>query len=259
MKTSRLAAAFGSIARAALPIASLAWLAAAHAGDVQVAVAANFAAPMERIAGEFAKDTGNRALVITGSTGKLYAEITNGAAFEVFLAADAQTPKRLEDEGYTVAGRRFTYATGKLVLYSATPGLVDDQGAVLRSGRFQHLAIANPKTAPYGAAAVEALKALGLWDAVQARLVVGESIAQAYQFTASGNADLGFVALSELHAPGHPPKGSWWLVPANLYRPIRQDAVLLKKGADDPAARALFDYLRTEKARSIIRAYGYEL
>ena len=229
----------------------------ARAEDVRVAVAANFAAPMKEIAAQFERETGNRVLVSVGSTGGLYAQLKNGAPFELLLSADEQTPKRLEDDGAASAGLRFTYAIGKLVLYSPEPGFVDDQGRVLRAGNYKHLAIANPKTAPYGAAAVEALRHLGIWDGVQAKLVQGESISQAFQFVASGNAELGFVALSQIDTPGHPARGSWWLVPENLYSPIRQDAILLKSGENQPAARALFDYLRSEKVKRLIHAYGY--
>lgn len=230
----------------------------ASADEVKVAAAANFAAPMQELAAAFAHDTGHQAVAIVGSTGKLYAQIRNGAPFDVLLAADAQTPKRLEDEGYGVAGQRFTYAIGKLVLYSARAGFVDAQGAVLKNGVFEHLAIADPKTAPYGAAALEALQALGLQAALEHRFVQADSIGQAYEFVASGNAELGFVALSQVAAPGKPALGSWWLVPPDLYRPIRQDAVLLKRAADQPAALAFLEYLRGAKAKALIRAYGYE-
>lgn len=230
----------------------------ARADEVQVAVAANFAAPMQQIAVQFARDTGHQARIITGATGQLYAQIRNGAPFEVLLSADSETPLRIEQEGLSVPGARFTYATGKLVLFSARPGFVDSDGRVLREGAFQHLALANPKTAPYGAAAVETLKALGLWEALQPKLVEGQSITQTFEFTATGNAELGFVALSQVEVPGKPATGSWWIVPARLYAPIRQEAVLLKKGEDRPAARALFEYLRTAKVRGLIHAYGYE-
>jgi molybdate transport system substrate-binding protein len=232
---------------------------AVRAGEVHVAVAANFLAPMQAIAADFAHDTGHRAIVTGGATGSLYAQIRNGAPFEVFLSADQKTPERLDSEGFVVPGQRFTYAVGKLVLFSATPGLVDGKGAILMDGRFTHLAIANPKTAPYGAAGYETLKAMGLGDAVQAKIVQGENIGQTFEFVSSGNAELGFVALSQVAAPGKPAKGSWWLVPAPLYSPIRQDGVLLKAGAGSDAAKALVDYLRSEKAKAVIRSYGYDL
>jgi molybdate transport system substrate-binding protein len=229
----------------------------AQGDEVKVAVAANFAGPMERICADFTRDTGHTVLVSVGSTGKFYAQIRNGAPFEILLAADQATPQKLQDEGLAVEGQRFTYAVGKLVLYSARPGYVDAGGEVLRKGQFQHLAIANPATAPYGAAALEAIKALGLFDAVQAKFVQGDSIGQAYEFAATGNAELGFVALSQVAPPGKPAAGSWWVLPQALYTPIRQDAVLLKGAAAHAAARALMDYLKSDKARSVISAYGY--
>jgi molybdate transport system substrate-binding protein len=230
-----------------------------EAAEVQVAVAANFARPLQRIAAEFAKDTGDQAVIVSGATGTFFAQIESGAPFEVLLAADRVTPEKLEADGFGVPGSRFIYALGRLVLWSAKPGYVDAAGAVLKRD-FRHLAIANPTLAPYGAAAVETLGALGLLDAVRPRLVQGESIAQAYQFVASGNAELGFVALSQVTAPDGPPgTGSYWIVPANLYAPIQQEALLLRKGATHPAARALCEYLKSARARDVIRAYGYDL
>jgi molybdate transport system substrate-binding protein len=243
------------------------WLAAAifltastvHAGDVQVAVAANFTAPMQQIAAAFEKNTGHRVRLSSGATGKFYAQIAAGAPFELLLAADEATPARLEREGLAVAGTRFTYATGRLVLWSARAGAVDAQGRVLSSGTFAHLAIANPKTAPYGAAALEVLRALHVEDRLRPKLVQGESIAQTYQFVASGNAELGFVALSQVWRDGRLTGGSGWVVPAGLHGAIRQDAVLLRKGAANPAATALAAYLRSDAAKGIIRSYGYDL
>lgn len=232
---------------------------AVHAGEVQVAVAANFTAPMQAIAVEFEKDTGHKAVVAFGATGKFYAQIANGAPFEVFLAADDTTPARLEGEGATVAGSRFTYAVGKLVLWSAREGFVDSKGDVLKKGGFQHLSIANPKTAPYGAAAMDTLAKLGLADTLRGRVVQGENITQAHQFIATGNAELGFVALSQVFKDGKVSSGSAWIVPVDYYEPIRQDAVILAKGKDNPAAKALADYLKGPKAVAVIRSYGYEL
>ena len=229
----------------------------ALADEVQVAVAANFAGPMERIAAAFARDTGHRALVSSGATGKLYAQIKHGAPFDLFLSADARTAARLEAEGEAIPGSRFTYAFGHLVLWSAHEGTVDDQGAILKTGDFRHLAIANPKTAPYGAAAIEALTRLALVEKLQPRFVTGENIGQAHQFVASGNAELGFVALSQVAADGKLTGGSALLVPPNLYRPIQQDAVILKQAADNPAALALADYLKGAAARGIMLTYGY--
>jgi molybdate transport system substrate-binding protein len=239
-------------------LALMAW-GTARADDVQVAVAANFTAPMQKIAAEFEKDTGHKAVLAFGATGKFYAQIVNGAPFEVLLAADDETPARLETEHRTVPGTRFTYASGKLVLWSAQAGYVDGQGQVLKNGHYAHLAIANPKTAPYGAAAVETLTRLNLYDRVQGKLVQGENIAQTYQFVSTGNAPLGFVALSEVYRDGKFTSGSGWIVPANLHSPIRQDAVILAKGSANPAARALADYLKSNKAKDIIRSYGYAL
>ena len=242
-------------------IAALLALAAsfAHAGEVQVAVAANFAGPLARIGEGFTAATGHMLKISAGATGKFYTQIISGAPFEVLIAADDETPKRLAAEGHAVAGTNFTYAIGKLVLWSARPGFVDHQGAVLASDKVKHVAIANPKVAPYGAAAMEVIKARGLSDAVTPKLVTAESIAQAHQFVASGNAELGFVALSQVAVPGKPTPGSYWAVPANLYGEIRQDAVLLKAGADNPVAKALLDYLKSEAAKKLIREFGYGL
>ncbi|QTN23262.1 molybdate ABC transporter substrate-binding protein [Rhizobacter sp. AJA081-3] len=229
----------------------------AHAGEVQVAVAANFAGTLARIGEGFTAATGHVLKVSSGSTGKFYTQIVAGAPFEVLIAADDETPKRLVAEGQATAGSNFTYAIGKLVLWSAQPGFVDDQGAVLASDKVRHVAIANPKVAPYGAAALEVIKARGLSDALMPKLVTAESIAQAYQFAATGNAELGFVALSQVAVPGRPLVGSFWQVPANLYGEIRQDAVLLKSGEKNPAARALLDFLKSDAAKRSIREFGY--
>ncbi|UGV30484.1 molybdate ABC transporter substrate-binding protein [Halopseudomonas aestusnigri] len=229
----------------------------ALADEVQVAVAANFTAPMQEIAQAFEQDTGNRVVAAFGSTGQLYAQISHGAPFEVFLAADATTPARIEQDGLAVTGTRFTYATGALALWSADASLISDGEQLLRSGSFQHLAIANPKTAPYGLAAKQVMQRLGLSAALAHTLVEGQSIGQTYQFVASGNAELGFVALSQVYRNGEITTGSAWQLPAELYEPIHQDAVLLDKGADNPAAAALLSYLKSERAAAIIRSYGY--
>lgn len=230
---------------------------AAQAGEVLVAVAANFAGPLAKIQEGFSAATGHTLKVSAGATGKFYAQIISGAPFEVLIAADDETPKRLVAEGRAVAGSHFTYAIGKLVLWSAQPGFVDHQGAVLASGQFAHLAIANPKIAPYGAAGLEVLKARGLADAVAPKLVTAESIAQAHQFVSTGNAELGFVSLSQVAIPGKAAIGSYWLVPPSLYGEIKQDAVLLKAGEKNPAAIALLAFLKTAPALSVIEAYGY--
>ena len=247
----------GRFAALGFVLASL--CAAVQAGQVQVAVAANFAAPMQRIADAFQRDTGHTALLSTGATGKFYAQIKNGAPFDVFLSADDQTPARLEAEAAAVAGSRFTYAIGRLVLWSAQKGLVDGQGAVLKGGAFRHLAIANPKTAPYGAAAIQVLTAMSLLEPLSSRFVQGESIAQTHQFVASGNAELGFVALSQVWRDGRLAEGSAWVVPAHLHSALRQDAVLLTGARDKPAAQALMRYLKSDPARAIVRGFGYEL
>lgn len=230
----------------------------ALADEVQVAVAANFTAPMKLIAEEFEKDTGHKAVLTFGATGKFFAQITNGASFDVFLAADDETPARLEKEGAAVAGSRFTYASGRLVLWSAQPGVVDDQGEVLKVGIFKHLAIAAPKLAPYGAAAMETMTKLGLLENLQPKLVQGESIGQTYSFISTGNAELGFIALSQVLEGGKIKSGSAWIVPENLHRPIRQDAVLLTRAKDSKAAAQLLAFLKTDKAKVAIRSFGYE-
>lgn len=228
----------------------------AQAAEVSVAVAANFTAPMQKIAARFEADTGHKAVLAFGSTGKFYAQIRNGAPFDVLLAADDDTPARLEQEGR--GGSRATYAIGRLVLWSKQPGLVDEQGEVLKSGKVERLALADPRLAPYGAAAIEALGKLGLLDILRPGFVQGENIAQTYQFVATGNAPLGFVALSQVWADGRLKEGSAWLVPGRLHNPIRQDLILLHKGKDNAAAGALLQYLRGDTARAIIQAYGYE-
>ncbi len=240
-------------------LVSLAWLAQAQAAEVSVAVAANFTAPMQKIAQAFEQDTGHKAVLSFGATGAFYAQIRNGAPFQVLLAADDDTPAKIEREGMGVAGSRFTYATGKLVLWSRQPALVDDKGAILRSGRFERIAVANPKLAPYGVAAIETMTRMGVLAEVQPKIVQGDNIAQTYQFIATGNAQLGFVALSQVISDGRISQGSAWIVPGNLHAPIRQDAVLLTTGKDNPAAAALLSFLKGEKARAVIRSYGYEL
>lgn len=230
----------------------------ALADQVPVAVAANFTAPMQKIAAEFEKDTGHQVVASYGATGKFYAQIRNGAPFEILLAADDETPARLVKENAAVAGSQFTYAIGKLVLWSAKPVIVDGAGEVLKQGGFEHIALANPKLAPYGAAAVAAMKALGVYDSLQPKFVTAENIGQTYQFVSSGNALLGFVALSQVLKDGRI-EGSAWVVPAKLYPPIRQDAVILDKGRGRPAAEALMKYLKGDQAKAVIRSYGYEL
>ena len=235
-----------------------AWGAVASAGQVQLAVAANMAAPMQKIAADFARATGHEAVVALGSTGRFHAQIRSGAPFEVLLAADEETPARLEREGLGVRGSRFTYAIGRLVLWSADPAGVDPQGQVLRRPPAGRLAIADPKLAPYGAAALATLQRLGVLPAWQPHLVQGENIGQAYQFAASGAAALGLVALAQVMADGKIRRGSAWIVPANLHAPLAQDALLLQRGQSNPAAAAFLAYLRSDAARATLRGYGYD-
>lgn len=240
-------------------LAGLITLNSAWADEVQVAVAANFTAPIQAIATDFEKDTGHKLVAAYGATGQFYAQIKNGAPFEVLLAADDSTPAKLEQEKQTVTGSRFTYAIGTLALWSAKPGYVDDRGAVLKSNDYKHLSIANPKTAPYGLAATQVLHKLQLTEATKGKIVEGQNITQAFQFVSTGNAELGFVALSQIYKDGKVENGSAWIVPADLHEPIRQDAVILNKGKDNPAAKALVDYLKGPKAAALIKSYGYEI
>lgn len=229
---------------------------AAHADEVRVAVAANFAAPMQKIAAQFEKDSGHRMVVSVGSTGKFYAQIVNGAPFEILLAADDETPGRLAREGHGQKESQFTYAVGKLVLWSPKAGVVDAQAHILRQGRFDRLAVADARLAPYGAAAVQTLTRLGLLETLRPKMVTGENIGQTYQFVATGNATLGFVAFSQIIKDGQS-TGSWWEVPANFHDPIRQDAIILKPGAGKPAVQAFAQYLKGDKARATIKEFGY--
>ena len=244
---------------AAVFLAVVLWHALASAAEVSVAVASNFTVPMQELASAFEQASGHKARPAFGSTGRFYAQVKNGAPFQVLLAADDDTPAKLEKEGLAVAGSRFTYATGRLVLWSASPGVVDERGEVLKKPGTGRIAIADPRLAPYGAAAVEAMGRLGVARALQPRIVQGENISQAYQFVLTGNAQMGFVALSQVMVDGRIDKGSAWRVPAQLHAPIRQDAVLLNAGKDNPAAAALMAFLRSDSARAIIRAHGYEL
>jgi molybdate transport system substrate-binding protein len=231
----------------------------ARADEVLVAVAANFSAPMQRIIANFERDSGHKARPAFGATGALYAQIRNGAPFQVFLSADDQTPAKLVQEGLADAASRFTYAIGSLVLWSAKAGFVDARGDVLRTASFTKLALANPRTAAYGRAAIETLTTLGLLGALEPRFVQGENIAQTFQFVTTGNAELGFIALSQVWKDGALTDGSAWLVPAELHQPIRQDVVLLTTARNNTAAVALLQYLKSDKAKAIIRAYGYRL
>ena len=242
--------------RASVLIAAL-FTGAAHAETISVAVASNFTAPMQKIAAQFEKDTGHKAELSFGATGKFYAQISNGAPFGILLAADDKTPAKIAQEGKGDAASRFTYSIGKLVLWSKQDGYVDANGEVLKTGKFQHVAIANPKLAPYGLAAEQTLTKLNLLDAIKPKFVQGENIGQTYQFAATGNAELGVVALSQVMEDGKIKAGSAWVVPAQMHEPIRQDAIVLNNAKDNVAAKALMDYLKGDKARAIISAYGY--
>jgi molybdate transport system substrate-binding protein len=228
----------------------------ATADEIRIAVASNFAETLKDISALFEEQTGHTISVSSGSTGRHYAQIINGAPFEAFFAADVVRPRLLDDAGVIVPGSRFTYATGRLVLWSTEKGVVDDAGHILERGDFKHLAIANPKLAPYGKAAQQVLQARGLWVTLQQRLVRGESIGQTFQFVSTGNAELGFVALSQLSRPGQEPRGSHWTIPRNLYTPIEQQAVLLK---DNKAAREFLAFVKSEQIRKLIRDYGYDV
>ena len=224
------------------------------ADEITVAVATNFAGAMNAVVKRFEATSGHDVLVSSGSTGGHYAQIKNGAPFEAFFAADTERPRLLEAEGLAVPGSRFLYAVGRVALWSARANYVDGDGRVLETGDFRHLAIANPKLAPYGAAARDVLTARALWDRLQPRLATGQDIGQAYGFVQTGNAELGFVAWAQLKQPGREIAGSYWLVPESLHRPIEQEAVLLR---DVPAARALLEFMKSSEAREIIRSYGY--
>jgi molybdate transport system substrate-binding protein len=231
---------------------------AAHAAEAQVAVAANFAEPIKAIAAVLQKTTSHTLKISTGASGAIYTQIRNGAPFDAFLSADNERPELLEKDGLAHPGTRFTYATGKLVLWSVRPGRVDGQGAVLKAADLGKVAFANPKTAPYGAAAVQVMAKLGLTDALAPKLVQGESIGQTFNFVKTGNADVGFVAMSQVLDGGKLKEGSMWVVPQALHDPIRQDAVLLRRGANNEAAKALFKLLQSPDIKDLIRSYGYE-
>ena len=246
-----------SFTKSALTLCTVLISTASHADQVSVAVAANFTAPMNIIAADFEKETGHLAKLAFGSTGRFYAQIKNGAPFQILLSADDETPGKLAQEELADPASSFTYAIGSLVLWSAKADLVDATGSVLTSGKFNKLAIANPKTAPYGRAAIETLTKMGLLAALEPRFVQGENIAQTFQFVQTGNADLGFVALSQVMRDGKITEGSAWQVPANMHQPIRQDAILLNTGRGNAAAEALLRYLKTDKAKAVIRSFGY--
>jgi len=230
--------------------------ASALAAETKVAVAANFTEPAKEIAARFEAKTGHKATLSFGASGQFYTQIANGAPYEVFLSADAERPTKAEADGLAVPGTRFTYATGRLVLWSKTPGLIDAKGAVLSSGKFEKLSIADPKAAPYGQAAVETLTKLKLYDTLKPKIVQGSSITQAFQYVQTGAAEVGFVALSQvINEQG----GSRWVVPTSNHTPIDQQAVLLKTGANSEAAKAFLAFLKSKDAKAIIKRYGYEV
>ncbi|MFT4554446.1 MAG: molybdate transport system substrate-binding protein [Chlamydiales bacterium] len=222
------------------------------AEEIHVAVASNFTETIKVIIPKFEAKTGDKVIISSGSTGKHYTMIKNGAPFDIFLSGDERCPKLLEEEGLAIMGSRFTYVQGKLVLWSSYEGYVDANGGVLELGDFQHLAMANPKLAPYGKAAKEVLENLGLWEKIPVeRIVRGENISQTFQFVKSGSAELGFISFSQII-----PDGNYWDIPQDLYQPILQQAVLLK---DSQTARAFLDFIKSAETREIIREYGYEV
>lgn len=230
----------------------------ANATELKVAVAANFAQTLKEIAMVFEKDTGHKVALTQGSTGKLYAQISQGAPFDVLLSADDETPEKLVREGKAVSGTQFTYAVGRLALWSPKSDLVDDGGQVLKTDKFRFVAIANARVAPYGRAAVQAMQKLGVLNTIEPRVVQGESITQTFQFVATGNAQLGFVALSQILENGKIKSGSAWIVPENMHEALKQDAVLLNPAKDSAAATALLSFLKSDKAKKIIAAHGYQ-
>jgi molybdate transport system substrate-binding protein len=240
-----------------LTLLFVAYATSLRAEEAMVAVAANFSAPMQQIAALFQKETGHQIKLSFGASGGIYAQIKNGAPFDLFLSADQLTPQKLEAEGLGVPNSRFTYATGQLVLWSKQEGLVDAKGHVLQNKSIQRIALANPKLAPYGAAAMETMTNLGLLKELQSKLVQGDNIAQTYQFVSTQNAQIGFVALSQVFANGKITSGSAWIVPGNLHQPIQQDVILLRKGQDNKAATALLLYLKEEQAKKIMKSFGY--
>ncbi len=247
----------GSAVRGVVTLVLTLLAGAASAAEVVVAVAANFAKPMEEVAARFKARTGHEVRLSVGATGTFYRQIVNGAPFDALLAADAETPQRLEAEHRSVPGSRFTYAVGRLVLWSADTGRVDRQGRVLAGGQFARLAIASPDLAPYGRAARSVLMKLGVWEAVRPKLVTGENVNQTFTFVATKNADLGFVALSQVKSLDPSRAGSMWIIPTELHEPLVQDAVLLEKGKDNTAARELLDFMRSAEIRSHLIQLGY--
>lgn len=234
----------------------LLFVSTSNAEQTNIAVASNFSTPMKSLIKDFEKNSSHQIKASFASSGKFYAQIKHGAPYDLFLSADQDKPKRLAQEGFVSSQRPFTYALGALALWSSKAKLAENL-MTLKSGRFNKLAFANPKLAPYGLAAIETLNHLGLTEATQPKWIQGENIAQTYQFVSTGNADLGFVALSQIsHAS---PQGSYWIVDRDLYNPIQQDAVLLKRGEDNAAAVAFWHYLHSDHAQTLIQSYGYSV
>jgi molybdate transport system substrate-binding protein len=248
-----------TIATFSLIISTLTISTTTSAAEVKVAVAANFAQTLKEISTVFEQDTGHKLAITQGSTGKLYAQISQGAPFEVLLSADDETPEKLITEGKAITGTRFTYAIGRLALWSPKPDLVDEGGQVLKTDKFRYVAIANARVAPYGRAAVQVMQKLGALSSIEPRVVQGESITQTFQFVSTGNAQLGFVAMSQIVSEGKIIKGSAWRVPAHWHSPLQQEAILLAAGKNNPTATAFLAYLKTDKAKSVIRSFGYDI
>ena len=230
----------------------------AQAAEIKVAVASNFANTLKEIAVEFQRDTGHQLAITPGATGKFYAQISNGAPFDVFLSADDETPRKLAQEGKAIAASQFTYATGRLALWSPSPDLVDKNADILKTDKFKYIAIANAKVAPYGQAAVQTMQKLGVLSKIEPRVVQGESIAQTFQFVSTGNAQLGFVALSQIFENGKIKTGSAWIVPEEMHEQLKQDAVVLQSCKNTSACQALMDYLKSEKIKKMMSSYGYK-
>jgi molybdate transport system substrate-binding protein len=230
-----------------------------NAGEVMVAVASNFSAPMQKIAESFERETGHKVVLAFGASGGFYAQIKNGAPYQVFLSADHETIERLIGDDLAQEQSQFTYAVGRLILWSAKEGYVDAQGDVLKDPKIKKIAIANPKLAPYGVAALQALEKMQLLSSITPKLVIGENVSQTFQFVSTQNADLGFFALSQVYRDGKITRGSGWMVPPNLYEPIRQDAVLLKSAKGSEVAKALMNFLKTDRIKSLIKSYGYSI
>ncbi len=232
---------------------------ATFAGEVSVAVAGNFYRPLQALARDFEHQSGDNVKIAVGSSGKLYAQIISGAPFDIFLSADQKRPTKLIQEKHAITGSQYTYAKGKLVLWSSDPTVINKHGKRLTSSKLKHLAIANPKLAPYGEQAVTTLKNLGVYNLLHDKLILGQSVSQAFQYVSSDSVKQGIIALSQVMRDGEINEGSAWIVPSELYQPIKQDAVLLNTGKNNPIAIAFLAYLKTENAFKIIRSFGYEV